>query len=246
MSKFEKDDITIEKLKDEINSFNKVYFEDINKILKFNMDFLKTNDLKDPTNVDYIKLKDFIESYINNLKSIDLKIYKGTLQKLHGDVNSLYQLYTKFKKYNQVSSVIFINHFLTYSPYYKELEEKIKKTKQEMSNEAKQLTENLKNKIKNFEKENKERFKEIFEKKFKEHIKNFEDIINIKIYYLNKVFWKKARASSYIRQFFRESDIKEELNIKTFIKYYLRNVNTKKLNEGGWNKYLKDCLEDLD
>lgn len=89
-----------------------------------------------------------------------------------------------------------------------------------------------------------------FENQFHTYIKEFNDafrgVINTKIYYLEKLLWEKAKASAGIKKFFKKAQIKGALETKTFINYYLRNIDIDKTRSGGWHKYLHDCLKLLD
>lgn len=76
------------------------------------------------------------------------------------------------------------------------------------------------------------------------YIKSLEKILSIKILYLDKVLWFKAQNSSPIQAFFERAMIKGDYSTKTFIQYYLKNVNIGQSKQDGWHAYLKSCLEE--
>jgi hypothetical protein len=70
-------------------------------------------------------------------------------------------------------------------------------------------------------------------------------IINVKTYYTDQLLWDTSRKSEKIRTFFDDAQIKGDFNIKTFLTYYMKNINTDKIHDTQWHNYLKECLSML-
>jgi len=78
------------------------------------------------------------------------------------------------------------------------------------------------------------------------YIESLEKIINIKTYYFDKLLWAEAKKSEPIRKFFKDAQIKGDYDLKTFIQYYLRNVNVEQTRDTEWHGYLLECLKILE
>ncbi len=82
-----------------------------------------------------------------------------------------------------------------------------------------------------------------------EHVRGYfitslEKIINIKTYYLEQTLWFKAKESLSIQNFFDRARIKGDYSTKTFIQYYLKNINVGQSKSDGWHAYLQECLDE--
>jgi hypothetical protein len=93
-------------------------------------------------------------------------------------------------------------------------------------------------------------FKEVFLAMFNEYKEYYmgelKNTTNTKFYYLDKLLWYKAERSNEIRRFFKDSGIRGGYDTKTFIEYYLRNIDTKKTFDKGWHGYLREILTTLE
>ena len=82
-----------------------------------------------------------------------------------------------------------------------------------------------------------------------EHVRDYiitslEKIIIIKTYYLEQTLWFKAKESQAIENFFETARIKVDYSTKTFIQYYLKNINVGQSKSDGWHAYLQECLDE--
>jgi hypothetical protein len=91
-----------------------------------------------------------------------------------------------------------------------------------------------------------ERFIDIFEAEKAKHTKELQLIINTKSVYLDHLLWHQAERSTPIQRFFKKSDIKGDYDTKTYIDYYMRNINIEQSKDVGWHKYLKDIIKLFD
>jgi hypothetical protein len=77
-------------------------------------------------------------------------------------------------------------------------------------------------------------YKEIFEKFFKQEssaiIRILEKELNALAYQFDTILWENAKKSKVIQHFFEEAKIEGSYSTKTFMKYYLKNLQTEKMN----------------
>ncbi len=110
--------------------------------------------------------------------------------------------------------------------------------------DAKELLVKLNRALIKLEEDAAEEFYSQFEHVRDYFINSLEKVINVKIYYLDKTLWFKAKQSQAIKNFFDRSQIRGEYSTKTFIEYYLRNINIGQSKSDGWHAYLKECLDE--
>ena len=80
--------------------------------------FLDTNSLQQTNKVDYIAVRSFLFTAINNILEIDVTIQGGFFSKIKKDVQNLYKTYSTFVSKNKIPKVVFENNFLNqYRPY---------------------------------------------------------------------------------------------------------------------------------
>lgn len=93
-------------------------------------------------------------------------------------------------------------------------------------------------------------FREMFLAWFEEYkeyyLGELKGATNAKFYYLDKLLWYKAERSPEIRRFFKDSNIQGGYDTKTFIEYYIRNIDFKKTFDKGWHGYLKEIMTILE
>jgi hypothetical protein len=92
-------------------------------------------------------------------------------------------------------------------------------------------------------------YKPIFVSKFlatrDDLAKRLLSAINCKANYLDKVMWDCASKSPVISEFLINSNIEGSYETKTFIKYYIRNINSESSNDKEWHNYLEEVLRIL-
>lgn len=80
--------------------------------------FLDINTLVQTNQVDYIAVRSFLFTAINNILEIDVTIQDGFFSKIKKDVQNLYKTYSTFVSKNKIPKVVFENNFLNqYRPY---------------------------------------------------------------------------------------------------------------------------------
>jgi hypothetical protein len=92
--------------------------------------------------------------------------------------------------------------------------------------------------------------KDQFYKQFNEYATSIRDglceVLHTKGYYFDKLLWENAANSQLIQKSFRQAQIEGDYSTKTFIRYYLRNIDINKSNTSDWHIYLQEVLKVLD
>jgi len=86
-------------------------------------------------------------------------------------------------------------------------------------------------------------FEAIYMAQIKTMNTRFVRCVNYKAYCLDKLLWAEAEDNAHVRSFFETADIANEYSMKTFIRYYLKNVDFSKSKDNEWHNYLKELLE---
>jgi len=142
-----------------------------------------------------------------------------------------------------------INKLNPKSKEYKEILEIIKSKKRkyvDLIDTAQNLKEEnslIVNDITEFEKVYEELFKNFFEKESKILKQILEKEMNILAYQFDTIVWENAKKSKSVQKFFEESKIEGSYSTKTFMKYYLKTLNTDKMNEK--NQQLLEAMDEL-
>jgi uncharacterized protein YxeA len=252
--------------------FLDTYFNEIREVVEFEQAFIEQNSLVGP-NIDYFKLKRFLETAVRNLRAIDNNILSGLVYKLYKDVMSLHDFYSSAMSKVAMPILIFERDFLKTLKPYKQLSERIEELKS-IRNSYEMKMRYLEGSMKalefNMNSDEKRReyvglksryaeathffaentFKDMFLSWFEEYknyyLSELRGATNAKFYYLDKLLWYKAERSQEIRRFFKDSGIRGNYDTKTFIEYYLRNIDLKKTFDKGWHTYLKEILTILE
>lgn len=59
--------------------------------------------------------------------------------------------------------------------------------------------------------------------------KRFIKLLNTKGYALDKIMWARAKTNQYVKKFFRDADIHGGYNSKTYLRYFLKGLDKKKV-----------------
>jgi hypothetical protein len=105
---------------------------------------------------------------------------------------------------------------------------------------------NLKSKLVEFEKSEELEFFPKFKELRAKYLQDLEKVLNSKMFYFDKLLWYEAQKSMSIERFFSEANIEGDYSTKTFIKYYLKNIDISKANNSEWLGYLNKILRVLD
>ena len=270
-----------------VTEFLDHFFADELEVAQKELDFLYGNGFEKPT-LDYIKMRRFLVTAVNNLKTLDPSIMEGLLPKIHQDVERLHEYFAEFFKKTRLTKLVYVRDFLPSVPEYKQLQDEVtiteamKKRFQSIASStdrelaalpppknAEELTYMKQLKGRNVDaidglakakdklviiskqlKEMEEAMSSEFFKQYQEYVDNlregFNEIINTKSYYFDKLLWQRASQSASIRKFFQQARIEGEFSTKTFIQYYLRNIDVEKSSTSDWHNYLHEVLKVLE
>lgn len=109
--------------------------------------------------------------------------------------------------------------------------------------DSKETLQTLNRELIKFEEDSFEEFNRQFFDEKSYYLESLSKIINIKLFYLDKILWIEAQKSQSIQNFFERAQIKGDYSMKTFIEYYLRNINVSQSRSSDWHGYLQKCLE---
>ena len=98
--------------------------------------------------------------------------------------------------------------------------------------------------IDNFYKKYYEEFKKVFKEFIDQYEPKLKKIQNVYAYNFDTLIWKKANRSKAIKRFFHQAGIVEEFSSITFLKYYIKTLDEKKMSQK--NKELQELLEYLE
>ncbi|MFA6196313.1 MAG: hypothetical protein WC656_06690 [Sulfurimonas sp.] len=82
-----------------------------------------------------------------------------------------------------------------------------------------------------FEREYRDDFYTIFATESKKYYKSIVDILDAQAYIVDAQLWQQAKVSKSVKAHFKKSAIEGELNTKTYLKYYLDTLDSKKASD---------------
>ncbi len=109
-----------------VREFMQSFFAEVDKVVTFHTEFLTKYDFIEPE-IDYSRLRIFLDTAAHDLKALDPGIFNGLLIKLHSDFRSLHDYLRKLEKDVKVSKVVYIRDFLENIKLYKDLNEELSK-----------------------------------------------------------------------------------------------------------------------
>jgi hypothetical protein len=268
-----------------VTAFMDRFFGDELNMAQTELDFIDANGFEKPK-LDYLKLRRFLVTAYNSLKTIDPHILEdGLLSKIHQDTDRIYAYLIEFGKKNRLSKLAYVRDFLPSVPQYHALQNEVTiteaakkryqasaaslereiaetpapKTPEEIARQ-KSLNSRYVDAIDGFAKAKEKlvviaaQLKELedaanaeFFKQFREYADNIDsalrEIIQTKSYYFDKLLWDLAADSQLIAKFFRQARIEGGYCTKTFISYYLRNIDVNKTGTSDWHIYLHEALK---
>jgi hypothetical protein len=208
-------------------------FKEIKEVTTFHQDILNGDDLSEMPSIDYIRMYRFYESAVNNLSSKDASLKSTIFAKLYNEIGAFSEFYNSLVKKFEHNSENSANIFLKNTPELKILLEKAKES--DNSPEVKEK----------FIAATKAKFIDTYDAVLENNLELLKSIINVKFFYFDKVLWSGVNKSNTLKAYFEEISLKGEMNLKRYLKLYLKNVDFSKFNTSDWHKYLKQCMEKL-
>ena len=214
----------IKSIEDEIYDYCDFYFKDINGIVEDEMELIEANNLFQPKD-NFIILFDYLNKVVGYFKNLDNAIMDGTLRKIYMDVNYLYKIYEKKKESSEDVKKIFENRFLKKSDIFKMLDIEISKYDEnsDITSEERIDYEKLTNVREELMAVYFESFEYIFTTERKYNLHTLLSIINTKIYFLDKFFWKEVNHSKVIMRNLKEvENVDKGINSENYLKHRLK------------------------
>ncbi len=113
-------ELTQNEITETVHNFMQEYFKKTDEVLTFHTEFLTKYDFIEPE-IDYSRLRIFLDTAAHDIKSLDPTIFTGLLVKLHKDFSSLHDYLRKFEKDMKVSKVVYIRDFLENIKLYRDM-----------------------------------------------------------------------------------------------------------------------------
>lgn len=84
--------------------------------------------------------------------------------------------------------------------------------------------------VTNFEKKFKSEFYHLFGDEAKKYKSSIVDILSAQAFLLDNKLWTQAKSSKIVREHFYKAGVRDDLNTKTYLKYYLDTLDSNKTN----------------
>jgi len=211
----------VEDIRDEVDEFNEDYFVEYLDLIDDNFDFIEENGLVVPKK-NYLFTYNFLNFTMGHFSNLDYKFVSPTLRKLHNDILMLYKNLEKQKEFkNDIDSIFEI--FLKTSQMFVDIKnaliglQKIKTLSEDDVEEKKVLNRHY-SKLKEIYAYH---FHDSFMEQNRYIISSFQNILNCKLAYFEKILWVDASKSDAITRTLRGLGLVDNLNSALYLKQRL-------------------------
>jgi len=198
-------------------------YQDIDSLYQFYIKFTKETQ--------YIEVV-FYKNYLDSLD--EYREVKEKVEKLKDKIEEYTELISKSEEE--------LKYITEKDPSYKKIKKTYVDSIYELSKCKDEFYEN-KGKMEEIKKREEVKFFPEFKKLREIYLKKLEKIINVKLFYFEKLLWFKAQNSELIVKFFTTSHIEGDFSTKTFVEYFLKHIDESKSNNSEWLSYLKHMLK---
>jgi hypothetical protein len=214
------------KIDEEINSYLSNLFQDVNRLIKFNENYIKENKLEIETDIEYGKLFPLLDSVYDRFGNADLGFKTFMLKSIKEEIDALKKIQTKHKSIYHKKEVEYSEKFILF-------------LKEHIQN----IEINLKDKDFKIVLVNK--FKYVFSKAISQQQNSILNLINIKCYYFDKLIWMNVNRSKRIKDSYPDLEKFKKINLKVYLEYYLSKINVFSMKDPVWKDFLEETLEKL-
>ena len=211
-------DISI--IEDEIANFCDTYFEEISVEVDEGIDYIEEYELFTPKE-NYTILLKFLKNLIQRFRVLDSNYVSPLLEKVAKDMISLEKMYLTLKDETQNLEEFFKTKVIKKSEILSELQKDI--LQQKVNSWASLELTNSYEQSKIIFKDLSTAYYEIFEEMFYEDNKYYQEslllLLNSKTFYCEKLVWKEAYRSNFIKKYFQVKKISETLDTKHYLKH---------------------------
>lgn len=231
--------MTINEIKNDIQMFNDNYFNELLNSVDANFEFIDSNNLFQAKN-NYLFLLPYLNASIKYFSSLDYRLMDATFQKLHTDINNLHEIYQIQKRSLSSIKELFNKKFLPKVPLFIDMKDELytinnSDIQYDEDKETIQLIHSHYDAMKEIYFEN---FQTLYIKDSRYILNSLEEILNSKIYYLDKMLWLEAPKLDNIWRALKVLKIDSMIDSKKYLEYRLK-VSLPYTDE---YKYLKQCL----
>jgi len=187
-------DITI--AEDEVYNFCLEYFEEEALIAELCLAFMDNYELFVPKE-NYTVMPKFLDTIIKKFRVLDSNFISPTLEKMNKDMQILDNTLNNLKNKTVSIREVFNKDFLEYSA--------VLSSSTEFTNykELKKVYFCI--------------FSAIFYKDKKYYLSIIKEILNSRAFYCDRLLWREAKASNFIKKHFQVNKISEVLNSKNYL-----------------------------
>ncbi|WP_373073523.1 hypothetical protein [Sulfurimonas sp.] len=232
--------MNIETVENEIYDFIDEYFDEELFLVESQLDFIEDNHLITPK-INYTHIYPFLSLLLSRFEVMDHDFASSIIKKTSYDVKHIEKTYGNFLEKTQHFENVFKNFFIPSSTVLSDYANEIldlQKGADKSSDDFKQIKHMKQNLI-----DLKKIYFEVFEKIFSQSYKNinndFKMIINTKIFYLDRLIWRRATKSENIIKHLQVRKLDEALNAES----YLNLIMSMMRPYTDEYKYLEQCLK---
>ncbi|WP_457561376.1 hypothetical protein [Caminibacter sp.] len=234
--------------------FPKVNYLEVKRFIDTATNFLKDidpdflNSLANKLYKDIQALYEFYSKFKKKVEYDEVVFYREYLENLE-EYKRLNEKYNNLKKQIEaLNSVVSKTEERIKNFEDTKDEDKIKELKKLKKNyvdaiyelsKIKEEYEKVKKELKELEEKEKLKFMPKFKTYKEKYLKLMEKIIATKLYYFDRLLWECAKKSDEIQKFFIRSHIQGDFSTKTFIDYFIKNIDVSIANDGDWIMYLR-------
>ena len=229
----------IEAIKQEIQMFIQEYFKEEQTLINSYQEFIKKYNIIEPRE-NYTLAFEYLNSLINQVKDSDYDTINITTFKMHREVNQIHIFLMTLEQKSLLLEELFLKKVMPKSKLFQLIEDEITKYK-EMPN----LTNNEHKTLKLYQKDLREiyqiyfdLFLQSFHKNYQYYMLHVSQVLNTKIFYLDKLLWSQISSAKNFRQRLRIPTQQKYLGSRFYILHKLKII----LPYSKEYKYLQICL----
>jgi len=231
--------MTQEKIVEEVDIFVELFFEKYFDIIEKNFDFIDSHNLY-VSKKNYLFTLEFLFQIIRSFRRFDNQFLSTTFGRLYRDTQNLQTIYLQLQSDSKKDKEIFLKQFLPKHKLFQEMKKSI------------EILEDMV-RLDSYEKETKAilntQYKEMYTIYYSEFQKSFhrlngellsdiKEILNSKVFYLEKFLWKETSNSQSIINKLNSIKIGTKVDERN---YLLLGARIDFITENNY-KYLQKCL----
>ena len=222
---------------EDVENFVTSIFRESLSIIDKNIDFIEENKLRTPKE-DYVYALKYLNATISNFTNLDHTFSSNTLRKLQRDAKNILQQYKIHESLSKNIDEILETKFLKKVPIYLAMQKELSFVKNSDGSNF-QYMNLIKTQYKKLKTIYLERAKEEMLKQNISILEELKYILNIKVYYLDKMLWLEAQQSEVIMRSLRSIDKTKFINSKIYMQHRL----SIDLPYSDDFKYMENCLK---